>query len=70
MVLFFYHYMKADKAYKQLIMNKPVLESWLMKISECSALQDDSSGSAGGAGGAMGSQVNHFIQQLAQRYTA
>ena len=51
---------KADKVYKQLILNKPVLESWLMKISEAG---DDQ-----GQPTSQGSQVNQFIQQLAQRY--
>ena len=62
---------KADKVYKQLILNKPVLESWIMKISESGlGFENESTINSAAANGvaAGGSQVNQYIQQLALRY--
>lgn len=61
---------KADKVYKQLILNKPVLESWITKISESGGTIgfEESSNSPNSSSGAAGTHVNHYIQQLALRY--
>ena len=60
---------KADKVYKQLILNKPVLESWIMKISESGgALGFEEPNNANNSSVSSGNQVNHYIQQLALRY--
>lgn len=58
---------KADKVYKQLILNKPVLESWITKISESGGTVgfEESTNSQNSSSGA---HVNHYIQQLALRY--
>ena len=58
---------KADKVYKQLMLNKPVLESWITKISESGGtvgFEESSNPQNSSSGG----QVNHYIQQLALRY--
>ena len=56
--------------YKQLILNKPVLESWILKISESGGTlgfeESNNANNSSSAGG--GTQVNHYIQQLALRY--
>ena len=64
---------KADKAYKQLMLNKPVLENWLTKISESGSAGDDAIAPpppppSGPSTASVGSPVNQFIQQVAQRY--
>ncbi len=58
---------KADKVYRQLMSNRPHLELLLLRISESS--HDMGGGHDGsGAGAVVGSHVNFFIQQLAQKY--
>ena len=61
---------KADKVYKQLILNKPVLESWIMKISESGGAlgYEEASNANTSSSASSGAQVNHYIQQLALRY--
>ncbi len=60
---------KADKVYKQLISNKPHLELLLVKISESSHdVGGSGQGGQRGGNGNVGSPVNYFIQQLAQKY--
>ena len=60
---------KADVAYQKLVKNKPDLEKWLERISESSGMIDggDAAPPPGGQGSNQ-SQVNGFIQQLAQKY--
>lgn len=63
---------KADRVYKQLIANKPALESLLLRIYEHGLLEktlDENSGSTSGAS-VSSTNVNRAIQQLAQRYCA
>ncbi|CAH0722275.1 unnamed protein product, partial [Brenthis ino] len=59
---------KADRVYRQLIANKPVLESLVHKISEhrVEGRADENSNGAGGAFG--GAQINRVIQTLAHKY--
>ncbi len=58
---------KADMVYRQLIGNKPLLESLLLKVSESGTCDShDYGGGGGGSGG--GNHVNQWIQQLAQKY--
>ncbi|XP_069365949.1 E3 ubiquitin-protein ligase UBR4 isoform X13 [Maniola hyperantus] len=59
---------KADRVYRQLIANKPVLESLVHKISEhrVEGRPDENSNGAGGAFG--GAQINRVIQTLAHKY--
>lgn len=71
---------KADKVYKQLIGNKPQLESLLLRVSESASSLDSSSSpipapdsmmvaqAAAGAGLGSNTHVNINIQQLAQKY--
>ena len=61
---------KADKVYKQLILNKPVLESWIMKIAESGGTlaYEEATNMSNTTSANSGSQVNHYIQQLALRY--
>ena len=56
---------RADRVYRQLIGNKPILESLLLKISE-SGISDvpDNQGPTSSSN----SHVNQWIQQLAQKY--
>ncbi len=55
---------KADKVYKQLISNKPQLELFLLKIAESSV----DAGVSTMGNSSMGTHVNFYIQQLAQKY--
>ncbi|XP_052737360.1 protein purity of essence isoform X1 [Bicyclus anynana] len=59
---------KADRVYRQLIANKPVLESLVHKISEhrVEGRADENSNGGGGAFG--GAQINRVIQTLAHKY--
>ncbi|OWR51411.1 purity of essence [Danaus plexippus plexippus] len=59
---------KADRVYRQLIANKPVLESLVHKISEhrVEGRADENSNGASAAFG--GTQINRVIQTLAHKY--
>ncbi len=61
---------KADKVYRQLIGNKPILESLLLKVSESGTVEDHhpGGGGSGSSAGGGGPHVNQWIQQLAQKY--
>ena len=56
---------KADRVYRQLIGNKPILESLLLKISE-SGISDYTESSTSTS--SSNTHVNQWIQQLAQKY--
>ena len=57
---------RADRVYRQLIGNKPILESLLLKISESGISDVPESGQ--GPSSSSNSHVNQWIQQLAQKY--
>ena len=61
---------KADRVYRQLIGNKPILESLLLKISESgiSDNPDQNSGNSSSSSSSSTNHVNQWIQQLAQKY--
>ena len=63
--LFFSFLDKADRVYRQLIGNKPILESLLLKISE-SGISDYTESSTSTS--SSNTHVNQWIQQLAQKY--
>ncbi len=58
---------KADKVYRQLIGNRPQLESLLLKVSASGSEADGQEGGSSTQSNST-SHVNMFIQQLAQRY--
>ncbi|CAG5041717.1 unnamed protein product [Parnassius apollo] len=59
---------KADRVYRQLVANKPVLESLVHKISEhrLETRADENSNAVGA--GFSGAQINRVIQTLAHKY--
>ncbi|XP_072935202.1 E3 ubiquitin-protein ligase UBR4 isoform X5 [Epargyreus clarus] len=59
---------KADRVYRQLVANKPVLESLVHKINEhrVESRPDENSNAPGAAFG--GAQINRVIQTLAHKY--
>merc|ERR1712223_2384208 len=61
---------KADRVYRQLIGNKPILESLLLKISESGISEvAEMASTASSASASSGNiHVNQWIQQLAQKY--
>ena len=60
---------KADRVYRQLIGNKPILESLLLKISESGISDNPDQNSGGGTSSSSSTNhVNQWIQQLAQKY--
>ena len=58
------------RVYRQLIGNKPILESLLLKISESgiSDNPDQNSGNSSSSSSSNTNHVNQWIQQLAQKY--
>ena len=62
---------KADRLYRQLQLDKPVLEALLVRISEHTNMDipaPDAPSSGPSSGGAASATVHKAIQQLAQRY--
>ncbi|XP_039765320.1 protein purity of essence isoform X3 [Pararge aegeria] len=59
---------KADRVYRQLSMNKPVLESLVHKITEHRIEGRPDENSNGGSGAFGGAHINRVIQTLAHKY--
>ncbi|CAH1787172.1 unnamed protein product, partial [Owenia fusiformis] len=59
---------KADRLYKQLQMNRPALDSLLIRISEHASEKQDEGATT--TSNAVGNNVNRSIHQLAQKYSA
>ncbi|XP_047533883.1 protein purity of essence isoform X2 [Vanessa atalanta] len=59
---------KADRVYRQLIANKPILESLVHKISEHRVEGRADENCNGGGGSFGGAQINRVIQTLAHKY--